>query len=251
MPRKFTDILILSLACLSVGGTACRQQSLSTSGQKVVSTVQVAELPGEIELFESVFWEPGDTESLRQLLRTKPEFIANKSVLDIGTGSGLVAMCCSHFGASHVTATDVNPVAVACARHNAQRLQLQIDVRLVPIDANQLAPAFAAVRHDERFDVIISNPPWEDGKPAEWSEFALYDPDFQLLRSILAGAKQHLNPGGKLLLAYGCVEAIQKTHELAAEYGYSVVVLDDRELDGLPPVFLPGMLLGLMPNSEL
>ncbi len=210
--------------------------------------VHVAELPRDLELLDSVFWEPGDTDSLRELISTSPKLISGKSVLDIGTGSGLVALCCCQFGAAEVTATDVNPAAIECAQRNAKRMGFQIDTKLVPVDGKHTS-AFSVFDSTKRFDLIVSNPPWEDGKPKQWSDYALYDPEFQLLDSIMREGKSRLNPGGKILLAYGCVDAIRHVNRLAEELQYDVVVFDDRDLDGLPPLFLPGMLLGLVPKA--
>ena len=50
---------------------------------------------------------------------------------------------------------------------------------------------------------------------------------------------------GQLYLAYGCKTAIQLLENLAVELGYEVEVLDDRKLEDLEEVFLPGMLLKL------
>ena len=245
---------LLALALVILAGIfwlAWTHDRASHADGRAVRRVSVEDLPTELELFESVFWEPRDTTSLREWLRDTPEFVADKTVLDIGTGSGLLALCCCRHGAAKVVATDVNPNAVACARHNAKRLGYSPDVRLVSPEPNQAIPtAFAAIEDSEQFDVIMSNPPWEDGKPSQWSDFALYDPDFRLLRSILQDAPRYLRPGGKIVLAYGCVEAIECLHRLAKEFDYDVVVLDDRDLDSLPPVFVPGMLLGLTPSTK-
>ena len=80
-------------------------------------------------------------------------------------------------------------------------------------DSGQDTGAYVVLSPTERFDVIISNPPWEDASPKSWSEYALYDPGFQLMESILAGFAQHAKPGGKLMLAYGCVDAILAVQE--------------------------------------
>jgi hypothetical protein len=58
----------------------------------------------------------------------------------------------------------------------------------------------------------------------------------------------HLEPGGKALLAYGCVDAIRNAKRLADQYGVQLALVDDRDLDRLPDVFLPGMLLELTPR---
>ncbi|MCA9066288.1 MAG: hypothetical protein KDA96_24645, partial [Planctomycetaceae bacterium] len=103
--------------------------------------------------------------------------------------------------------------------------------------------AWTVIRSEETFDVIISNPPWEDSTPKTVAEFALYDPQFELLKSLVHGAKTKLNPGGRLLLAYGCVTAIRTIQQVAAEEQLNCRILDNRSLEELPEVFLPGMLL--------
>jgi len=235
----------------------------------VTKWVEAEPLEGKLAIYETVFWEPLDTESLRKLLQDTPEFVQGKSVLEIGTGSGLVALSCKYQGADHVVATDINPNAVACAKANSARLGIPIDVRLVPstppdADASSSAPrgsatheaaehdtgAYAVIREDEKFDVIITNPPWEDATPKQWSDYALYDQDFALLSSVIVGARDHLKPGGRLVLVYGCGQAITVAKRLAAEHDFDFLILDDRDPQSLPKVFLPGMMLGLIPKTD-
>lgn len=208
----------------------------------------VEDFEKDIALFESVFWEPADTTSLRKLIRDT-QTAKDRSVLEIGTGSGLVSLVCLQAGASRVVATDINPAAVRNAVYNARQLGLldRFEVRLVP---RRNPSAWSVLRDGERFDLIISNPPWEDDRPDQVSDFALYDPQFGLLKSILAGTKDRLNPGGRLLLAYGCVTAIRTIEDLAPQHGLRVTRHDERVLDDLPEVFLPGMLLEIVPDDS-
>jgi len=204
--------------------------------------------PEKIAVFQTVFWEPRDTNSLRELIETT-DLVRGKAVLEIGTGSGLVSLCCLRAGAERVVATDVNQSAIENARYNANVLGLgeRLDARLVPIGSPS---AFAALEPGETFDVIVSNPPWENAQPRTIDEYALYDSDFQLLRSILSGARPYLKPGGRLLLAYGCRDAIQKLEQLAASHNLRVEPLDERALQDLPEVFIPGMLLEVLPRER-
>jgi release factor glutamine methyltransferase len=79
-------------------------------------------------------------------------------VLDVGTGTGAIALAIAdeHPGA-RVTAVDSSPAAVALARENAERLQLDVDVRVGGFDV-------AA----EGWDLVVSNPPYV--MPEEWDE---------------------------------------------------------------------------------
>ncbi len=210
--------------------------------------VYVEDFPESIAVFESVFWEPRDTTSLRELIRTTP-LVKDKTILEIGTGSGLVSLCCLTAGAERVVATDVNPSAVLNARYNAERLGVadRLDVRLVPLDN---AGAFSVIDDYETFDLIISNPPWEDATPRAIDQYALYDPGFALLRSMLKDLRKHLKPNGRALLAYGCRNAITALLELAPQHNLAVKILDDRDLNALPEVFLPGILLEVTPLSD-
>jgi SAM-dependent methyltransferase len=208
----------------------------------------IEDLPQPLAQFDTVFWEPRDTDSMRKQIRDSG-FLRGKKVLEIGTGTGLIALCCLQAGAAQVVATDINAAAIANARDNARRLECseRLDLRLVPL--NQPL-AFSVIKPGERFDLIVSNPPWENDRPQTIAEHALYDPDFRLLRSLLTDARRHLNPGGRMWLAYGCTQAIQEIQTSAPQLGWQVHWLDQRSLAELPPVFLPGLLLELIPMAE-
>ncbi len=208
---------------------------------KIVGWRVVEDFPEELALFETVFWEPRDTTTLRALLREKP-LVQDKTVLEIGTGSGLISLCCLKAGARRVVATDVNVAAVANAAYNADLLGVteRFETRWVPLGDCE---AYCVLGPTERFDVIISNPPWEDAKPASIDQFALYDERFQLLRSILVDLDERLTPGGKAYLAYGSVSSVRQTLCIASELGLSATVLDDRDLNTLSEVFLPAIVI--------
>lgn len=144
-----------------------------------------------------------DTEILCEeaLLRMKP----GTRVLDVGTGSGALAVSLARLGRdAQVTAVDVSDTALAIARDNARRLGAQ--VRFVKSDC------FAALA-GERFDLIVSNPPYISREEMETlmpevqrePELALAggEDGLDFYRRIAREAPAHLLPGGCLLFEIG------------------------------------------------
>ena len=243
-------VTCLLLIALQVASCGCRKyrEDLDYS-YNVQQTWQVEELySGEIVQFESVFWEPDDTVSLRKAIAD--DLIADgRSVLEIGTGTGLIAILCLQSEATKVVATDINPAAVANAKYNAAIIMpdRELDVRQV---SKESPGAFSVIKKNEKFDLIISNPPWEDGVVAKPADHAFYDPGFVLMDSLLDGLPAHLKPGGRCLLAYGHVPAIKRLKAEADKRGFEFKILDDRDLDSLDDDFLPGMLVQLRPPLD-
>lgn len=194
-----------------------------------------------VAVFESVFWDPRDTASLRELIRESGD-IEDKQVLEIGTGSGLLSLCCLKAGAKSVVATDVNPAAVENTTYNADRQKFTEQMEVRQVSEDQLG-AFSVIKPEEQFDFIISNPPWVNQKPRTVAEYALYDENFALMKSLFEGLPKHLKPNGRVLLAYGCVDAIKTVEKLAKEHQLELIVHDSRDLDELPEEFLPGYLV--------
>lgn len=125
-------------------------------------------------------------------------------VLDVGTGSGAVALAIAHERPeARLTATDVSAAALEIARQNADQLGMAERIRLVEGDG------FAAVA-GEVFDLIVSNPPYvaeslRGELPPELAhepEQALFaGPDgLDVLRPLARGAAAALAPGGGLAL---------------------------------------------------
>ncbi len=113
-----------------------------------------------------------------------------QTAFDIGTGSGVIAALLAKRGIPHITATDTNPRAAACARANLARLGFAAQTEVLQQD---LFPP-------SRANLIVCNPPWLPAKPTSVLETALYDPAHAMLHAFLRGAAAHLEDGGQAWL---------------------------------------------------
>jgi release factor glutamine methyltransferase len=92
----------------------------------------------------------------QQLVQLVEQYVApGGSVLDVGTGSGCIAITLALAG-YHLTASDVSEEALGYARKNAERLGAEVDFLREDITACPILPA----PHSSQFNAIVSNPPY-------------------------------------------------------------------------------------------
>lgn len=150
-------------------------------------------------------------------------------VLDIGTGSGAIAVTIAAEQAScRVTATDISAAALEAAEQNSMALRTASRVRFLQCD---LFPSVTT-----RFDALVSNPPYIGISEALPPGVAKYEPPLALyggedgldiIRQILGRAPVYLNPGAPVVLEIGDRQG-DTVRELAAKLGYgSIEILKD------------------------
>ena len=158
---------------------------------------------------------PSDSWLLARVLR---KHAPGASVLDVGTGSGILAVAAACGGARHVTAVDVSRRALLTARINA-RLN---GVRIEALRGDLFAPVAG-----RRFDVIVSNPPYVPGPVAARGvarAWAAGRDGRALLDRVLSGAPGHLAPGGRLLVVHSSLVSVERSLAQLRQAGLDAVV---------------------------
>jgi release factor glutamine methyltransferase len=145
-------------------------------------------------------------------------------VLDVGTGSGAIALAVKQMRPqASVTALEMSSAALDVARENGRTLGLAVDWR----HSNW----FAALAAHERFELILSNPPYVASDDPHFSGPLRMEPRLALdggaqglaaLRLILAEARRHLDAAGWLLLEHGATQRAE-LEWLARAAGFNLV----------------------------
>ena len=134
-----------------------------------------------IDLVPGLAFGTGQHQSTRLCLGLLADQIqGGERVLDVGTGSGILAVAAGKLGAASVVATDIDPVAVEAARQTVRQNRLADRVEVVE----------GSLPTAERFDVVVAN---------------LTADLLQFLAEDLASS---LKPGGRLIVS-GLIAARQ------------------------------------------
>lgn len=200
--RPETPLTPAQLDCLET--LATRRQA----GEPLAYLVGEAGFRGRsFQVSPAVLVPRPETEELVDLALDKLRELAVRAprVLDLGTGSGAIPISLAlEWPSAQVSAVDVSPAALAVARANGAALQAPV---------RWLESDWFAALGDERFDLIVSNPPYIHAEDPHLAGDGLcFEPRLALtdgadglacIRAIVAGAAAHLEPGGWLLFEHG------------------------------------------------
>jgi release factor glutamine methyltransferase len=163
---------------------------------------------------------------------------APRRILDIGTGSGILAITLAlEVPNASLTATDISSDALAVAQQNALALGAADRIRLRESDL------FASVRKGDRFDCIVSNPPYVATTEVLEPQVRDYEPvtalyagldGLRIYRRLVPDSLPHLEPGGVLLLEIGHGQRDAIGELLRASAFNDIRFMDD--LQGIPRV---------------
>jgi len=162
-----------------------------------------------------------------RLLQGRLAAISNPRVIDLGTGSGAIALAIKHrFEAATVVAVDCSEAALETASGNAGSLDLTIDL---------VQGGWWSAVPGKRFDLALSNPPYIANGDHHLAALR-HEPQGALiahregladLEEIIDGARAHLNPDGWLLLEHGHDQAASLRERLVSAGFVKVETLND------------------------
>ncbi len=153
---------------------------------------------------------------------------AGEAVLDLGTGSGILAVLVAN-KASRVVAVDLNPYAVRCAKENAKLNG--VNNRIDFVQCNLFAPFRVGVG----FDVVLFNAPYlpsESGEEASWigRSWAGGADGRQVVDCFITQVPAYLKPAGRVLLMQSTLTGVQETLRGFAEQGFDAHVAAEQKL---------------------
>ncbi len=165
------------------------------------------------EVFNPTIFRSGQV--LAQYIATAPNLSARRpgaTALDLGTGCGIQAVFAATRGYD-VTASDINPHAVRCARANV--LLNGVDDRVRVVEGDLFAPVAG-----EEFDLVIFNPPYFRGVPKDAFDLSWRSPD--AVERFAAGLPRALRPEGLALIMWSSHADIERLLGALSDAGLEV-----------------------------
>ena len=145
-----------------------------------------------------------------------------ESFLEVGSGSGLIAIHAAKMGAD-VVASDISPLAVECTRRNAMRNGARVETIQSDLFENIT----------RSFDVIAFNPPYlaEDDEPKSWIErsWSGGSGGTDVSAAFLEQAPKHLTPNGRIFIILSSLGGLRSVLRSAREL-YSSTMLEEKHM---------------------
>ncbi len=145
--------------------------------------------------------------------------LKNKKVLEVGTGSGYLAIFCAKRGAN-VVAVDINSEAVEYAKKNAKKEKAKINFLLSDLFSNI----------KDKYDVIFFNPPYLISDEIEHVALDGGKEGREIIDKFLYDFDKHLNEKGFVLLLHTDYNNLEKTKNILQNKGYIFSIATSQHL---------------------
>jgi len=199
-----------------------RQRRLHAQFRQVDPAGQlIAYLDKQFVVYPTVFWPSDDTKPLVQYWEIAPR----ERILDLCTGSGVIAVMAAYAGARTVLAVDKNPAAVRTARQNAELHQFADVIEVRESDL------FSAVAPGETFEVITMNPPYTPHCASDCVEASTWDSHFALHQRFFADVQQFLAPGGRIYMGQASFGPLDRLQTLATQAGFAIRLIGSEHVE--------------------
>lgn len=177
-------------------------------------------LDKEFLVYPNTFWPFADSLPLVRHFRVSP----GDSVLDVGTGSGVIGIFACYRGAGRVVGVDINPAAIQSATHNARMHGFAGTMEVLQSNL------FEALG-DERFDVITANLPFRNKPAHDLVAMSQWDTDFKTNTRFFESVGRHLKPEGRIYFVQSNFGEIEAMKRLALAAGLQAAELASEAID--------------------
>jgi release factor glutamine methyltransferase len=151
--------------------------------------------------------------------------LRGKRVIDVGTGSGILALAAARAGAEHVVAADINPNAALTAAENARANGL--GDRVSGLCSNLLS----ALAPRPMFDVVLSSPPKHSGEPRNLADRGYHaGPNFRDVLALFDQARERLRPGGQFYVMISSDSDLDLFGKLIDRAGFRARLAHERSI---------------------
>ncbi|MGD9489653.1 MAG: methyltransferase [Calditrichaceae bacterium] len=147
--------------------------------------------------------------------------LKNKTLLEPGAGSGLISIWAAKRGAK-VTATDISRTAVDNLKENA--VKNHVNINILRSDLFERLP-------EEKYDIIVINPPYYPGIPKNEADYAWYrGENFEYFRKLFAGLKPYLHPDSLALMSLSDGVEIGRIASIATENNFRLTLAAEKRV---------------------
>ena len=151
--------------------------------------------------------------------------LRGQRVIDVGTGSGILALAAARAGAAYVLAADINPNAARSAAQNAHDNGYGDRVSAVCAD---LLSGFAPC---PLFDVILSSPAKHDGEPRDLADQGWHaGPNYRNIAPLFDQARERLKPGGRIYVMVSSDTDLNLFGRLIEQAGFRATLVHEHSL---------------------